>query len=306
MNTTDYHIIVGLDLSFNSTGITIINCVNSNAQTIRFTRMVYAKDTKDFNRPSKPIGNVNILKYKLPDNFDYKSLTLDDVDPLSEDEYLSQEDIELSESYNIDQLFITTKLLINSKRIFKVVMEAINDYCTRYNIEKHQLSLSFNLEGNVLGGNDIMGKNQLRVTGGLIMLNHEIRRHIIDLSLSKQFKNIKLFITSPTELKMYFANNGSASKLDMVETFINKWDGKKLIPSINNDVYMVSKLNDIVDSFALGVVAYHKTFIPQSYIDWLKIRSGRKLKSANKKPKVKRVKVEPMDLFLNSLPTITS
>lgn len=300
---TDYHIMVGLDLSFNSTGITIINCVNKNAQSIVFHRMVYAKNHKQFITPAKPIQGVNIHKYKLPDNFDYKSLTLGNI-ASRDDDYLSSDDIELSESYNIDQLLITTKLLINGKRIFKLVLDAITSYISKYSISKSELSISFNIEGNILGGNEIMGKNQLRVIGGLIMLNHEIRRQIIDLSLSKQFKNIKLFITSPSELKMYFADNGNATKYDMVDSFIDKWDGKKLIPSISNESAMVGNINDVVDSFALAVTAYHKTFIPQSYIDWLKIRSGRKLKSTVKrKPKPKKTE-EPLDLLLNSLPII--
>lgn len=303
MTPVDYHIMVGLDLSFNSTGITIINCVNKNAQSIVFHRMVYAKNHKQFITPAKPIAGVNIHKYKLPDNFDYKSLTLDN--PFDEDEYLSQDDIELSESYNIDQLFITTKLLINSKRIFKLVRDAITSYTRKYNISKSELSISFNIEGNILGGNEIMGKNQLRVIGGLIMLNHEIRRHIVDLSLSKDYKNIKLFITSPSELKRYFANNGNATKYDMVETFIDNWGGKKLIPTISTESAMVGNINDVVDSFALGVIAYHKTFIPQSYINWLKVRSGRKLKSkVTKKKKPSVIKEEPIDLILNSLPII--
>ena len=301
----EHHILVGLDLSFNSTGITIINCVDRNAVSMQFHRMLYAKDHNNFMRPPKYIAGVNSHKYKLPDNFNYKNLSLDDNDFLNyvSGDFISADDIELSESYNIDQLFITTKLLINSKRIFKLVTDAIESYIIKYGITKDQLSLSFNIEGNILGGNDIMGKNQLRVIGGLIMLNGEIRKHIIDLSLSKKFKTIKLFLTSPTELKMYFANNGNASKMDMVETFINKWQGNKLIPEITNDITWVSKLNDVVDSFALGVVAYHKTFLPQDYIDWLKIRSGRKLKPKVPKKK-KETKIEVPDLFSLSLPMI--
>lgn len=291
-NIDKISIFVGLDLSFNSTGITLIESHNRDCKLIEFTRLVYNPQ----NKPLSNFSTINHLGYTLPINMNYKRLTsVDSLTDLDTDFNLEQfdsfddellDDTLNIERYNIDQLFITTKLMVNAKRINEIVIKFIESVKKNNNINDEDINMIFNIEGNILGGEK--SSNQLRVVGGLIMLNQEIRHNIIRLNIDRNFNDFKLFITSPTELKMYFTDDGKAEKIDMINTFNNTWNGKVLIPESDR----IYEVNDVVDSFALAVLSYEKYFYTANYMAWLKHRSPNRAKV--KKPRKRKPKVVPL------------
>jgi len=60
---------------------------------------------------------------------------------------------------------------------------------------------------------------------------------------------------SPSTVKKFFANNGKAEKIDMLKAFLNKYNGIKLLPTI--DGKDVKNINDVIDSFAMNAYAYN-------------------------------------------------
>lgn len=209
-------LIIGLDLSFSSTGLTIGYLEDWDYKHIQFHRIVY-------NKTPKNIENITQHTYILPTNITFKDLVKSD-----ETEY-----------YAVDQSIITLKCMIISKKISNIIASSI----IKYNIDE----LYVNIEGNVIGG--AAGSNQLRVIAGLIMLNMEVRSSIIKMKLDDKYnlEKLNLYITSPTTLKKFFTGSGKADKGEMLRSFIDIYDGNKLLP----DTSSLHQINDVIDSFAL-------------------------------------------------------
>lgn len=290
-------LIVGLDLSFNSTGITFVELIDRNAVSIEFHRLIFGS-----TKPKK-IKNINQHNYVLPSNINYRSLTIAgeyDDEFIVADNETPPNDPFSPDFYGLDQMYVSIKTMINCSRITLLIQKKINQILES-GCNFKDLEIIFNIEGNVLDSNPKAG-TQLRVVGGLIGLNQEVRSSIIKLMVKNpEFKKFKLFITSPTELKSYFSNHGTADKQMMLDSFINSWNGKKLLP----DTSSLIKINDVVDSFALAMNAYTKIFFTDEYVKWRqsieeekiirKIKRKEKLKVAREKTKndiVSKIKEE--------------
>ena len=101
---------------------------------------------------------------------------------------------------------------------------------------------------------DFGGKNQLKTVSGLIMLQGFVREHIIKNYGNS--KKVKLLTPTPSTIKSFFAKNGRADKEMMIKSFIENYDGEKLIPDIKN--LDTSAVNDVVDSFAMAFYSYNQ------------------------------------------------
>lgn len=250
-NKLQKQLIAGLDLSFNSTGITLTELENGNGQKCEFHRIVYE---------TKPgyIVNINQRTYELP-----KNINLNDI---ADD----------SDFYSEDQAFITVKAMMMCKNIMHIIANKIQRI--ERDFPDAQISLYINIEGFVMP--NLAGNQQLRVLGGLIMLQGIIRNDLIKYNIAKNFKNFKIFITSPSDLKLYFAGNGGADKQLMLDSFLEFYDGAKLLP----DTSSLAKVNDVIDSFALMLNCYHKVFASKDFL------IQKALKDSTKKAKKKLVK----------------
>lgn len=242
------HLIIGLDLSFNSSGMTLITPTG-----IEFHRLVYQKTPTS-------IIHINQHTYNLPVN-----VRIDDI-------------VDDTDFYSEDQALITVKAMVICKRLMALIRKKIsvcNPECIYVNIEGFIMS-SFS------------GSQQLRVLGGLIMLQGLIRSELIRLKIDNpNIEEFRIFITSPTTLKKYFTDKGDADKQDMLDSFISFYDGNKLLP----DTKSLAKVNDVIDSFALALNCYHRIFHNTSFMELHrdKVIDG---KLFNRKPKKKPTKTK--------------
>lgn len=207
------NIIIGLDLSFNSTGITIFNEAEN---TLNFNRVVYEKIPRE-------IQNVNQYVYSMPSNVNSSELSL------------------TNDNNTLDQIDTTLRAMTASKVIINII---------KSNLESKEFdNLIVVFENYIMPS--FGGKNSLKNVSGLILLQGYIREFIIKLLVTTgSNKNIKIFTPSPTSNKKFFAGDGSADKNKMLDVFINKYNGKELIPDLNKNL-SVNKINDVVDSFSL-------------------------------------------------------
>lgn len=252
-------LIVGMDLSFNSTGLTFTTCKNGLGLGIEFHRIVY-------NETPRPIKNINQHTYKLPVN-----VAIDDI-------------VDETDFYSEDQAFITLKAMMCCKRITSILVSKINKLKQKY--PNHNISLYTNIEGFIMP--NLAGNQQLRVLGGLIMLQGLIRSDLLKLNITERFHNFRIFITSPTQLKKYFTGNGSSltDKALMLECFLNIFDGAKLLP----DTTSLAKVNDVVDSFALMMNCFHRVFHSKDFYMLKALEeANKKAAKALKKKKAKKV-----------------
>ena len=252
-NNMKNSLIIGIDLSFNSTGISIAEFENTGAKTIEFHRLVFDDNSTIKVFVPKPIYKVNQYTYKLPVNITTKDIIVD------------------TDDYNsLIQADATIKCMICVKRLMDIVVRKIN----KVNNIDIPLDVYFNIEGFLMP--QVQGEQQFKSLSGLIMLQGMLRAEIIRLKLSDKFNidNLKIFITTPKELKKWFSGNGNADKQVMLDSFYNNWEGRKLLP----DVTSVKQINDVIDAFALMMNAYGK------------IIGVTEIKKKIKKPKVKKFK----------------
>lgn len=221
------HLIISLDLSFKSTGITIVKLDNKEAKEICFYRVLFdAELNKKKPFTPKKISNINNVVYQMP-----KFLRTDDFI------------IDTDDENNVEQCEATLKAMVCAKNI----KDVINKHCITDDYD----FIIFCIENYIMP--DFGGRNQLKTVSGLIMLQGFVREHIIRKYANS--KKIKLLTPSPKTVKSFFANNGRADKEQMVEAFIRDYDGIKLIPDITK--VDISETNDVVDSFALAFYAYN-------------------------------------------------
>jgi hypothetical protein len=223
-------LIIGLDLSFSSTGITITYLEDFIAKKIQFHKVVFDENQNKTNKKYTPqkIKNVNILTYRMPTNILVGDIILD-----------------FSDTNNIEQCTATIKALICSKKIGNIIINAAN----LYKVDE----IIFSIENYIMP--NFSGSNQLKTVSGLIMLQGYVREIIIKLCLELKI-SFKLFTPTPSNNKKFFTNNGSAEKQLMLNVFLEHYDGNKLLPSIDKN--SVSIINDVIDSFSLMSQAYSK------------------------------------------------
>ena len=216
--------LIGLDMSFNSTGITI--SVPNNK--IKFYRVVFDDESNKTHKILKPqeILNVNQVVYRMPTNINVLDLAID---------------IEDKNSY--EQIRNTLRAMICSKKINGIIRDNIFDIepgvivCTMENY----IMPSFG------------GRNSLNNVSGLLLLQGFVREWFVKCSVAKPEINTYLFTPTPKQTKKYFTGNGSADKKEMMQSFIENFDGQKLLPNMSK-----GKLDDVIDSFALMVHGYNK------------------------------------------------
>lgn len=222
MNT----ILIGLDLSFNSTGITISKIIDNKNTSIKFTKVVFAEKFKE----SIFKNNINTVFYTMPVNITADDLKLN------------------SEKNATEQLSTSIRALMCAKKIWLEISKYMN-----YGIN-HNSGVYHNSEVDqiiVTIENYIMpsfgGQNSLQTVSGLIALQSYIREFFIKYKIKNENTILKIYTPTPTQNKKYFTGNGRADKNDMINAFIGNWDGLSLIPSITE----CGKIDDIIDSFAL-------------------------------------------------------
>lgn len=265
---------IGLDLSFNSTGITFYNELldkESNkiiSSEIEFHRLVRDKEI------TTRIINVNQHIYSS------KLLSVDLE--LKHDLDVYENAIE----YSNEQIDLTEKYFISVTTIKNIIIKYLNTIKQDYKLDNNGINIFVNMEGSILSGFNF--NTQI----GVNMLQGFLRAELIKLQMVNNFKTFKFRIIPPTLLKSFFTNNGSADKLEMIESFINNYDGKKLIPQIDLSNKYVSELNDIIDSFALVVFNVYDLKMEEKFLFNIKKIKTKSKKKRKIKPKVNKVNLD--------------
>ena len=256
---------IGLDLSFESTGITFYNEKIENNEkiesNIEFHRLVRDKENTSI------ILNVNQHIY-------YSTLFSVDLNLKHDDDYIYENGI----NYSNTQINLTEKYFLVVKNIMKIIVKYFNNVLINNN--KNDINVYFNMEGSLLNGHDY----NFQIT--INMLQGFLRAELIKFQLINNFNIFKFRIISPKMLKLFFARNGNADKKEMIKSFIENYDGKKLIPQIDLSNKSINNLNDIIDSFSAVVFNYYDLNIENKLLfNYKKIETNkkRKIKSKNKK-----------------------
>jgi len=228
-------LIIGLDLSFSSTGIAISYLEDKIGKTIQFHRLVFDenKNVKKQYVPT-PIENINQVTYRMPTNILPSDLVIDDEN-----------------NNNQMQIETTLKAMIASKKIANIIFLAIKQF--------NPDNCVFVIENYIMP--QYTGAAQLKTVSGLIMLQGFVRAEIIKFGIDFNLK-VKLMTPTPSNNKLFFAKNGSADKSIMLKAFIENYDGKKLIPSA--DIHILGRIDDVVDGFSLmmqGFATYIKDLV---------------------------------------------
>ena len=265
---------IGLDLSFNSTGITFYNELldkESNkiiSSEIEFHRLVRDKEI------TTRIINVNQHIYSS------KLLSVDLE--LKHDLDVYENAIE----YSNEQIDLTEKYFISVTTIKNIIIKYLNTIKQDYKLDNNGINIFANMEGSILSGFNF--NTQI----GVNMLQGFLRAELIKLQMVNNFKTFKFRIIPPTLLKSFFTNNGSADKLEMIESFINNYDGKKLITQIDLSNKYVSELNDIIDSFALVAFNVYDLKMEEKFLFNIKKIKTKSKKKRKIKPKVNKVNLD--------------
>lgn len=234
-------LIIGLDLSFSSTGITIsvLDSETLIAKILYVFRILFddqsSKSGKLYN-PHKLRGVNNVI-YRMPTNILPQDLIID-ADNVN----------------NVEQIESTLKAMICSKKICTQIAGILNHW-------KPQ-SVFVGIENYIMPS--FAGKNQLKHVSGLITLQGFVRKFLIEWKVSMDLENsqrgfeLKMFTPTPSENKKFFTKNGNAEKPEMIKHFYEYWDGAKLIPEGST-----AQLNDVVDAFALMVFTYFKMIVEE-------------------------------------------
>ena len=223
-------LIIGIDLSFNSTGMTNSLVENDIASMMEFHKIVFDDESNISGKPYTPksIPNLNVHTYTLTRTFKPLDLCIDDTD-----------------LNNFEQLKTTLRAMSCSNKICQVIVSSVEKF------KPDQLVVC--IENYIMPS--FGGQNSLKTVSGLIILQGFVREFIIKYC-SKISLTVKMLTPSPTSVKLFFCKDGQAEKDFMLYTFINEYDGKKLLPSI--DYKDTQYINDVVDSFALNWYAYSK------------------------------------------------
>jgi Holliday junction resolvasome RuvABC endonuclease subunit len=216
-------ILIGLDLSFNSTGITITYFEDNQPKIIKFHRIVFDEEKNKTGKVLTPkeIKNINQEVYRMPVNIHVEDIILDSKD-----------------KNNHEQIETTLRAMICSKKINMVLAKMLNRFnpdlviCTMENY----IMPSFG------------GPNSLKSVSGLILLQGFVRDFIIRWKLTNPDTRLYLYTPTPSQNKKAFCGNGKAEKKEMIDAFVNLYDGNKLLPNIS-----AGKVDDVIDSFSLMI-----------------------------------------------------
>ena len=220
-------LIFGLDLSFSSTGITISYLEDKIGKKIQFFKVIFDDESnKKKQFVPKPIENLNQITYKMPTNILVDDLIMDNEN-----------------TNNLEQVTTTIKAMICSKKIGIIIRDAIKEFQPN--------EIIYSIENYIMP--QFSGKNQLKTVSGLIMLQGFVREIVIRFSIESNIK-LKIFTTTPSNNKLFFTKNGNADKPTMIKSFIENYEGLKLLPEIS--IEQTSKFNDVVDSFSLMMHGY--------------------------------------------------
>ena len=218
---TKKNIIIGIDLSFKCTGITIYNQYKNELTLYRVLDITKLPKIKQIHKYT----NVNDIQYyPVAKNFQYG---IDSID------------------YNKFEENQSIKLMMCCKAINNCIV----DYLKINDTESIQFVFEMHLMPQLLG------KKQFRSLSHLIALQHLLRSNLITYFVNKPI-TINFQFYSASSIKKIFTGYGKSSKTDMYDTFISDYNGNKLIPNISSIVdkhKIVDDLNDVVDSFALIV-----------------------------------------------------
>lgn len=221
-------LIIGLDLSFSSTGIAVSIIEDKIGKSIELHKLLFDENTSKKGKQfiPTPIQNLNQHTYRMPTNILVADIVLDNHD-----------------KNNLEQCEATLKAMICSKNIGKIVEEKINQ------IRPDKIIVV--IENYIMPA--FSGKNQLKTVSGLIMLQGFVRKLFIELCLANQIE-LKLYTPTPSSNKLFFTKDGNADKTKMVKIFLEAYDGNKLLPTITNN--SVAIIHDVVDAFSLMMNAY--------------------------------------------------
>jgi len=225
-------LIIGLDLSFSSTGICVGYFEDYSAKSIQFHKVVFDENKNKTGKVYTPerIKNINIVTYRMPTNLLVSDMIVD-----------------LSDTNNFEQCEVTLKALICCKKIGAILLQ---------NILKYQpTEILFSIENYIMPS--FNGPNQLKHVSGLITLQGYVRKLCIETCLSKQI-SIKIYTPTPSSNKLFFSGNGSAEKGQMIKSFIEDYNGEKLIPTIKS--CSEAQVNDVVDAFSLMMNVYSRNY----------------------------------------------
>lgn len=230
-------LIIGLDLSFNSTGITCSYFEDWHNKYLSFHKLMF----DDLSRKNKweptPLENVELQTYQMPTNISPLEFSL-------EEDHTEVNGLQRQYTdYTYEQTSATIKAMICSKRIGKIIATVIEDWKPD--------EVYFNIEGWVTP-TMFTSSNQMRVICELIMLQGLVREFIVKYRLSSELKFVKyvMMVTPPSQLKKFFTGSGNADKKAMIKSFMTDWSGSRLIR-----LDTTQKIDDIIDSFALMVYA---------------------------------------------------
>lgn len=220
--------LIGLDMSFNSTGISMAIMEHNITRKIKFYRVVFDDESNKTHKILKPqdIQNVNQIVYRMPSNINVLDLAID---------------IEDKNSY--EQIRNTLRAMICSKKINSIIANNI--------VAEEPDIIICTMENYIMPS--FGGRNSLNNVSGLLLLQGFVREWFIKYSVSYENINTYLFTPTPKQTKKYFTGNGSADKKEMQQYFIENFDGQKLLPNMSK-----GKLDDVIDSFALMVHGWNK------------------------------------------------
>lgn len=229
-------LLIGIDLSFNSTGISICKIQNIDGKykpvTIKFHRVIFDEKITANGQQHKPkeIKNVNQVTYRMPTNIDVDDLLLTNKD-----------------KNDFEQTYTTIRAMICSKKINKIIAQVINEFqpsvviCT---IENYIMP-------------SFAGPNSLKNVSGLITLQGFVRAFLIRWKITYPDIKLLLHTPSPTQNKKFFTGDGKADKQKMIDTFLKYHDGNKLIPDISHCKSSgATKIDDVIDSYSLMIFGW--------------------------------------------------
>lgn len=217
--------IIGLDLSFTSTGITITDLLKNEGDKMSFHKVVFDPEiSMEHKYRPKDTMNLDVHTYAIPKSTNTMVLDSNDTN-------------------DIEQIHSTMRASSASTKIAEIIYQHLSEYKPD--------NVVICIENYIMPA--FGGHNQLKNVGGLIMLQGFVRIKLINIC-NKLSIPIKLLTPTPRKVKAQFTGNGNDTKEKMVETFLDKYEGNKLLPEINKKD--VTFINDVVDSFALMWFAY--------------------------------------------------
>lgn len=224
-------IIIGLDLSLNSTGV-CMSFFNEkmDAEYLSFYNLIF--DDNSHAKEWTPIQVPNVVRetYSMPSN-------------ICPSDLVYRENVIADFDYNQNQMNATLKAMMAVKRLMKIINSAISDYSEK---ENDEMNVMFCVEGYLTPV--FVTHRQMQTISELTIMQGLLRSEIIKMSIA--FPNLKMSIETvpPKTLKKFFTGKGNAEKKDMIHTFMNEWDGKRFIPETTKQ-----KIDDVVDAFALMI-----------------------------------------------------